>query len=78
MERSGVQETTGMCRMVGGWPRERERGQKKQKSEGIANHVGIKLKEIPLHVLSASHLSARLSLFWSRPLKRSLTAFLRK
>lgn len=25
MERSGVQETTGMCRMVGGWPRERER-----------------------------------------------------
>lgn len=41
-----------------------ERGQKKQKSEGIASHVGIKLKEIPLHVLSASHLSARLRFFW--------------
>lgn len=47
MERSGVQETTGMCRMVGGWPRERERGQKKQKSEGIASHVGIKLRKYP-------------------------------
>lgn len=38
-ERSGVQETTGMCRMAGGWPRERtEREKVGLWSQGTASY----------------------------------------
>lgn len=50
-EGSGVQETTGMCRMAGGWPAERTEkqwdcgGEKEQRVMG-----GLKRKETLSHV----------------------------